>query len=57
MPRVKFAKNFDWVVPGSRAMVSFKAGWSGMVTTPQARDAQAAGVLVVIDTKGKATRK
>lgn len=45
MPRVKFAKNYDWPVPGKRSMIAFKAGWSGMVTTQQAKDAEAAGAL------------
>lgn len=57
MPRVKFAKDYDWPIPGKRAMIAFKAGWSGLVTSPQARDAARAGALVEVDTKGKAKRK
>lgn len=56
MPRVKFAKDYDWPIPGKRAMIAFKAGWSGLVTSPQARDAARAGALVAVDTKGKAKR-
>lgn len=46
MPRVTFAHDYDWQIPGKRGMIAFKAGWSGLVTTPQAEAARAAGVLV-----------
>lgn len=45
MPRVTFIRDYDWQIPGKRGMISFKAGWSGLVTTPQAEAARAAGVL------------
>lgn len=45
MPRVTFARDYDWQIPGKRGMIAFKAGWSGLVTTPQAEAARAAGVL------------
>lgn len=46
MPKVTFARNYDWPIPNKRGMIAFKAGWSGLVTTPQAAAAKAAGVLV-----------
>jgi hypothetical protein len=45
VPRVTFARNYDWPIPGKRGMIAFKAGWSGLITTQQAKDAKAAGVL------------
>lgn len=45
MPRVSFIKDYDWPIPGKRGMIAFKAGWSGLITTQQAKDAKAAGVL------------
>jgi hypothetical protein len=45
MPRVTFIRDHDWQIPGKRGMISFKAGWSGLITTPQAEAARAAGVL------------
>jgi len=57
MPHVKFAKNYDWPIPGKRGMIAFKAGWGGLITTQQAKDAERAGALVVVETKGKAKRK
>lgn len=53
MPKVTFAHNYDWPIPGKRGMIAFKAGWSGLVTTPQAAAAKAAGALVE-ERKGKA---
>lgn len=45
MPRVTFARDYDWQIPGKRGMVAFKAGWSGVVTRAQAAAAKTAGVL------------
>ena len=45
MPRVTFIRNYDWPIPGKRGMIAFKAGWSGLITTQQAKDAKQAGVL------------
>lgn len=52
MPRVTFAHDFNWHIPGKRGMKFFEAGWSGLVTTPQAAAAKAAGALVE-ERKGK----
>lgn len=45
MPKVTFERDYDWQIPGKRGMIAFKAGWSGLVNTPQAEAARAAGVL------------
>jgi len=41
--KIHVLKDFDWPVPGQRAWVAFKAGWSGRVTRAQAREMIAAG--------------
>jgi hypothetical protein len=45
VPRVTFIRDYDWQIPGKRGMIAFPAGWSGLITTPQAEAARAAGVL------------
>jgi hypothetical protein len=47
MPRVTFIRDYDWQIPGKRGMIAFPAGWSGLITTPQAEAARAAGVLAL----------
>lgn len=42
--KVTIAKNYDWPVPGKRAWVSFKAGWTGRVTRAQGAEIITAGV-------------
>lgn len=32
MPRVTFLREFDFNVPGKPVTISYKRGWSGMVT-------------------------
>lgn len=45
MPRVLFTQDFDWAPPemNGRWCRAYKAGWSGLVTTPCAVMAIAAG--------------
>lgn len=45
MPRVTFTKEFTWVNPNGRGMITFPAGYSGLVTTEQAKRAVAAGAI------------
>ena len=42
MPRVKFVADFDWK-PTPAVTIAFKAGWTGLVTTPCAELAVAKG--------------
>jgi hypothetical protein len=51
VPRVTFIRDYDWQIPGKRGMIAFKAGWSGLITTPQAEAARAAGVLATTQVK------
>lgn len=48
MPRVVFTQDFDWAPPefNGRWLVAYKAGWSGLVTTPCATVAIAAGKAI-----------
>lgn len=48
MPRVLFTQDFDWAPPefNGRWLVAYKAGWSGLVTTPCATAAIAAGKAI-----------
>lgn len=45
MPRIIFTHDYDWAPPefNGRWLVAYKAGWSGLVTTPCAAAAIAAG--------------
>lgn len=45
MPRILFTHNYDWAPPefNGRWVIAYKAGWSGLVTTPCAAAAIAAG--------------
>jgi len=44
MPKVTLTGQFDWRVPGKRAMMSWPPG-EHMLTTPQAAAARAAGLV------------
>ncbi len=48
MPRVAFTQDFDWAPPefNGRWLVAYKAGWAGLVTTPCATAAIAAGKAI-----------
>lgn len=52
MPYVRFVDSFDWVRSPAQT-VGYKAGWEGLVTTPCASAAVAAGKAVRV-TKRKA---
>lgn len=45
MPHITFTHNYDWAPPefNGRWLTAYKAGWSGLVTTPCAAAAIAAG--------------
>ena len=45
MPRIIFTHNYDWAPPefNGRWLTAYKAGWAGLVTTPCAAAAIAAG--------------
>lgn len=47
MPRVLFQYDFDWYPPElkGRWMRAYKAGWSGLVTTPCATEAGRLGKI------------
>lgn len=45
MPRVRFTADMDWR-PKQGVTIAYKAGWSGLVTTPCAEAAVAAGKAV-----------
>jgi hypothetical protein len=48
--RVRFLRNYDWPVPGSRlTFVEFKLGMEMLVTGPQADDAIAAGAAEPVE--------
>ena len=44
MPKVTFAKDFDYRTP-RKAIVAYKAGWSGSIPQSHYAAAEAAGVL------------
>lgn len=48
MPRITFTRDFDWAPPefNGRWLKAYKAGWSGLVTTPCAVLAIAAGKAI-----------
>ena len=59
MPRIAFTADFDWYPPerGGRWCRAYKAGFSGLVTTPCAAAAVAAGKAVRLTGQEKVTSK
>ncbi|MBO1040412.1 hypothetical protein [Brucella pituitosa] len=52
MPHVRFSSDFDWK-PLPQVTIAYKAGWSGLVTTPCAAAAVAANKAVRLKTPRK----
>lgn len=57
MPWVRFERDFDWRVPGRRALIAYKAGMVKNVTTRCMEEAVAAGAgrRTMPPRRGKAT--
>jgi hypothetical protein len=57
MPRVTFIADFDCPLPGGRAFISYKSGFSGLIPTAHSELAKKAGALDGDAKQGKASCK